>query len=95
MGFKYSLGVKPEAAVEAYRAARELAERKMVAEEEKLKVGLTTNYLVLLSQREYRNAQVIELRSIIDYNLAQARLNRALGVTLEAKNIKVSDVLSR
>jgi outer membrane protein TolC len=81
--------------VEAYRAARELAERKMVAEEEKLKVGLTTNYLVLLNQREYRNAQVMELRSIIDYNLSQARLNRALGVTLDAKNIKVSDVLSR
>jgi outer membrane protein TolC len=81
--------------VEAYRTARSLAERKMVAEEEKLKVGLTTNYLVLLNQREYRNSQVMELRSIIDYNLSLARLNRALGVTLDAKNIKVSDVLSR
>jgi outer membrane protein TolC len=81
--------------VEAYRTARELAERKMVAEEEKLKVGLTTNYLVLLNQREYRNAQVMELRSIIDYNLSLARLNRTLGVTLDAKNIKISDVLSR
>ena len=81
--------------VEAYRSARSLAERKMVAEEEKLKVGLTTNYLVLLNQREYRNAQVMELRSIIDYNLSLARLNRALGITLDAKNIKISDVLGR
>jgi outer membrane protein TolC len=81
--------------VEAYRAARELAGRKMMAEEEKLKVGLTTNYLVLVSQREFRNAQVMELRSIIDYNLSQARLNRTLGVTLDAKNVRISDILDR
>jgi len=79
--------------VQAYKAARELAQKTMEAEEEKLKVGLSTNYLVLLNQREFRNARVQELRSIMDYNLSLARLNRATGVTLKAKNIKVSNLI--
>jgi outer membrane protein TolC len=79
--------------VQAYKVARELAERKLEAEEEKLKVGLTTNYFVLLNQRELRNAQVMELRSIIDYNLSLAGLNRAIGITLKSKKIKVSDLI--
>jgi len=79
--------------VQAYKVARELAERKLEAEEEKLKVGLTTNYFVLLNQRELRNAQVMELRSIVDYNLSLAGLNRAIGTTLKSKNIKVSDLI--
>ncbi|MFC2157772.1 TolC family protein [Acidobacteriota bacterium] len=79
--------------VQAYKVARDLAWRKQEAEEEKLKVGLSTNYLVLLSQREFRNAQVQELRSVMDYNLSLARLSRSMGLTLDEKNIRISSLI--
>ena len=64
----------------AYKAAKELAQKKLEAEEKKLRVGLTTNYLVLQYQRDLATARSSELRAIIDYNLSLARLNRAMGV---------------
>lgn len=81
--------------VEAYRVARELAQRQLEAEEERLKVGLTTPYFVLQYQRDLRNAQIMELRSIMDYNLSLARLQRSTGVILEEKNITVTDVMNK
>lgn len=81
--------------VEAYRVARELAEKQLEAEEEKLRVGMTTNYFVLQYQRDLATAQSQELRAIVDYNLSLARLNRSLGISLEEKNIKVSEILSQ
>ena len=76
--------------VQAYRVARELAEQKLNAEEKKLKVGLTTNYVALQYQRDLANARSAELRAIIDYNLSLARLDRSMGTSLEKKNIKLS-----
>jgi len=81
--------------IQAYKVARELAQRQLEAEEERLKVGLTTPYFVLQYQRDLRNAQIMELRSIMDYNLSLARLQRSTGVILEEKNISVSDVLNK
>ncbi len=76
--------------VQAYGVARELAEKKLEAEEKKLKVGLTTNYVVLQHQRDLADARSAELRAIIDYNLSLAQLDRAMGTSLEKKNIKFS-----
>lgn len=76
--------------VQAYKVARELAEKKLEAEEKKLKVGLTTNYIVLQYQRDLADARSAELRAIIDYNLSLARLDKALGTTLKNKNVKLS-----
>ena len=80
--------------VQAYRLARELAQEKLEAEQKKLKVGLATNYEVLLHQRDLADAQSSELRAVIDYNLALAALDRALGTTLEKKNIKTTEIWS-
>ncbi len=80
--------------VQAYKLARELAQEKLEAEQKKLKVGLATNYEVLLHQRDLADAQSSELRAVIDYNLALAALDRALGTTLEKKNIKTTDIWS-
>ena len=77
--------------VQAYRVARELAEQKLAAEEEKLKVGLSTNYIVLQYQRDLSTARSTELRAIVDYNLSTAALDRALGLSLKNKDMKVSD----
>jgi len=77
---------------QAYKVARQLAEKKLEAEEEKLRVGLSTNYFVLQYQRDLTNAQTQELSAIIDYNLSIARLDRATGVSLKTKNIKISEI---
>jgi len=78
--------------VHAYKIARELAEKKLEAEAKKLKVGLTTNYVVVQYQRDLANARSAELQAIIDYNLSLARLDKALGTTLKNKNIRFSDI---
>jgi len=80
--------------VQAYKVARELAEEKLAAEQKKLKVGMATNYEVLLHQRDLADAQSSELTAVIDYNLSLAALDRALGTTLEKKNIKFTEIWS-
>ena len=79
--------------VQAFRVARELAEKKLSAEEERLRVGLSTNYLVLQYQRDLTSARVSELNAIINYNNAQAALDRSTGTILEKRNIKIDDIL--
>jgi outer membrane protein TolC len=80
--------------VQAYRIARELAERRLQAEEKKLSVGFSTNYFVLQFQEELANARSMELKSMVDYNLAWARLDKACGRSLEKRNIKISQFRS-
>jgi outer membrane protein TolC len=75
-----------------YRAARELAQKKLEAEEKKLKVGLTTNYVVLQYQRDLANARTAELKAVIEYNLTLAYLDKSLGTSLRTKNIVFSDL---
>lgn len=77
--------------VQSYRVARELQEQKLAAEEEKLKVGQSTNYTVLMYQRDLANARATELKSIIDYNVSLANLERALGLSLKNRNMKLVD----
>jgi outer membrane protein TolC len=74
--------------VVAYRVARELAEKKLEAEEKKMKVGLTTNYQILQFQRDLANARSAELRAIIDYNLSLARLDKVTGTSLERTEVR-------
>jgi len=78
--------------IQAYKAARELAERQLEAEEEKLKVGLSTNYLVLQYQSDLSTQRSQELKSIIDYKLSLAGLYRDLGISLDERNISIMDI---
>jgi outer membrane protein TolC len=73
--------------VEAYRVARELAEKRLEAEMKKLGVGLTTNYFVLQYQEALANARSMELKALVDYNLSLARIERVTGSSLETRNI--------
>jgi len=81
--------------VQAYKVARELAAKTLEAEEEKLKVGITTPFFVLQYQTDLATAQTNELKAMIDYNLSLARLNRAMGTSLKEKDIRFSKVLGR
>jgi len=76
----------------AYKSARELAEKKLEAESEKLSVGKSTNYLLLQYQRDLADARTTELKAMVDYTLSLANLDRAMGMTLEAKNINIQDI---
>jgi outer membrane protein TolC len=80
--------------VEANRISRELADQKLAAEQKKLAVGLSTNYLVLQYQRDFSNAQIAELKSLIDYSLAFSRVDKVLGTTLEKHHIEFNDFLT-
>ena len=75
----------------AFTTARELAEQKLAAEEEKRRVGMSTNYVVLSYQRDLANARISELNSIISYNVSLAALERSMGTNLKSRNINLSD----
>jgi outer membrane protein TolC len=75
--------------VEAYRVARELAEKSLDGEEKKLKVGLSTNYFVLDFQEKLANARSAEVKAKIDFILSVERLERARGLSLDKRTIKI------
>jgi outer membrane protein TolC len=73
--------------VDAYRIARELAEKQLEAEMKKLAVGMSTNYFVLTYQDALASARSMELRALVDYNVAVANIAKVTGSTLETRNI--------
>jgi outer membrane protein len=78
--------------IQANQVARDLAEKKLAAEEERLRVGMSTNYIVLQYQRDLGSARSAELQAVINYNVAQTGLERAMGTLLETKSIKIADI---
>src|SRR6185436_16015312 len=56
--------------VQTSRVARELAEQRLDAEQKRLDVGLSTNFLVIQAQRDLAQAQTTELSSVLAYDLA-------------------------
>ncbi|UCE21312.1 MAG: TolC family protein, partial [Candidatus Aminicenantes bacterium] len=79
--------------VQAYRASRELSQKRLEAEEKKLDVGLTTNYFVLQYQEELARERSLELNSMVSYVLSLAQLEKVMGTSLEKRNIVTSQFL--
>jgi outer membrane protein len=52
------------------RVARELAQKKLEAEQSKFEVGMQTNYFVTQAQNDLLNAQTAELQAIANYRKA-------------------------
>src|SRR3954464_2010919 len=75
--------------VQAAQAARELAQRTLEAEQSKFEVGMSTNYNVILAQRDLATAQSNELQSILNYRKALVELERLQQTTLQNLNITV------
>ena len=63
--------------VEAARAARAFAERRLDAEQSKFEVGLSTSYFVVQAQRDLADAQNVELRALTDLQKALVTFERA------------------
>ena len=63
-------------AVQAAAAARELSKQSLDAEQSKFEVGMSTNYNVVLAQRDFIDAQNSELRAILNYRKALVDFQR-------------------
>ncbi len=63
--------------VEAASAARELAQKRLEAEQSRFEVGLTTNFFVVQAQRDLRDAENAELRALADYRKSLVNYERA------------------
>ena len=69
------------------RAARQLAEKQLNAEEERLNLGLSTTRFVLEFQRDLAISRRNELRAMLDYNKSLAHLRRTNGTALDTYKI--------
>jgi len=56
---------------------------------------MSTNYTVLQQQRDLALARTNEIRARVDYSLSLAGLERAMGTTLESKNISFAEMSGR
>jgi outer membrane protein len=78
------------AQVDSARKARELQQQTFDAEEKKYKLGASTVYNVILTQRDLITAQGTELRALANLAEAKANYERALGRTLEVNNVTIA-----
>jgi outer membrane protein len=68
-----------QATQERYQAAsvaRELADKRLEAEQSKFDVGMSTNFFVVQAQRDLADAQNAELRALLDFRKAQVDFER-------------------
>jgi outer membrane protein TolC len=75
--------------VEAASAARELAQRRLEAEQSKFEVGMSTNYFVVQAQRDLRDSQNVELRTLLDYRKSLVDFERVQETSLSRAGITV------
>jgi len=82
-----------QATMERYQAAtvaRELAEKRLEAEQSKFEVGMSTNFFVVQAQRDLADAQNTELRALLDYRKSQVDYERVQEApTSRAVNVNV------
>ena len=82
------------ARIEATQKARELAEKNLDAEQKKFQLGTSTIRFVLEEQRNLAVAQSNELRALVDFTKSKNDLDKAMGKTLEAHNIRIEDAIA-
>lgn len=68
--------------VDATRASRTLAERRLDAEEKKLAAGTSTSFLVFQAQRDLNQARNNELSALLDYSKSAVDFETAQDVPL-------------
>jgi outer membrane protein len=73
--------------LDAARAARVLAERKLDAEQSKFDVGMQTNYFVVQAQRDLLDAQITELGASLSYQKALVEFDRVQATTTSTTSV--------
>ena len=76
---------------EIAQRALDLSRRKLEAEREKRRTGLSSSFQVFLCESDLHNAEIARLGALIAYRNAQAALDRAQGTTLESWEIDLND----
>jgi outer membrane protein TolC len=83
-----------KAQVEAAHAALALAQRTADAEREKLQLGVSTAYDVILRERDLAAARQSDVSASAAYARALVEYDRATGTTLDANGIAMRDALA-
>jgi outer membrane protein TolC len=83
-----------KARIETAQTARELAERRLEAEQKKFDLGASTIRFVLEEQRNVAQSQTNEIQALVNYTKALVDADRAMGMTLKKNNIEVDKTLS-
>ncbi|ANM30881.1 hypothetical protein ABI59_16805 [Acidobacteria bacterium Mor1] len=73
--------------VDAARANVVLQRKKLEAEQKKFENGMSTSFEVLTFQNDLADAELAEIRALIDYNKALVALERVKGTLLEARGL--------
>jgi len=74
--------------VESSRISRELQEKRVAAETQRYQLGLAGSEWLLSYQQQLTNARTSEIRALIDYKMAVAKLEKAMGTTLRTMGLK-------
>ncbi|PYT33410.1 MAG: transporter [Acidobacteria bacterium] len=74
--------------------ARKLAQQTLDADQKRFNLGAATPYQVVQDQRDLANAQSSEIQSMANYTHARIAFDQAIGTTLEANNIVLSEALA-
>jgi len=82
------------AQVDAATEARQLQQETFDAEQKKYRLGASTVYNVILTQRDLITAQGTELRALANLEEAKANYERALGRTLDVNHVSIADAKS-
>jgi outer membrane protein TolC len=77
----------------AHEATR-LAEEKLDAEQQKLAVGISTVYNVILAQRDVFTARLAEVQARDTYAKARVTLDQAMGTTFENSHLTLEEALN-
>ena len=83
-----------KAKIEAATKARELAERRLEAEQKKFDLGASTIRFVLEEQRNVAQAQTDELQSLVNYTKSLVDVDHATGMTLKRNNVEIEKTLN-
>jgi len=77
-----------EKTMESTTRYREMMEKKVEVEEERFRLGLVQSSEWLFSyQRQLASAKLREIQELIDYKIAVSQLEKAMGISLEKKNL--------
>ena len=70
--------------------ARELSQEQLEGETKRFQAGLTTNFVVLTYQRDLANAQLLEMRALIDYRKSITALQKATYNILSGNDLQAA-----
>jgi outer membrane protein len=82
-----------KARIDTAKTARELAQRKLTAEQDKFNLGTSTIRFVLEEQNNVLQAETNEVQTVVNFTKSLVDLDRAMGMTLRKNNIELEKTL--